>query len=110
MTKPKQISKVMNLSEEQITKIKKLCEAHKVKSLFAFGSVISDNFKPESDIDLLVEIDDSDPFEYAENYFEFKFQLQELLNRNIDLIEKKALSNPFLMDEIEQTKVLVHEK
>lgn len=100
----------INISEEHLAQIKKLCELYKVKSLFAFGSVTNSLFNSDSDIDLIVDIDSSDPIEYSENYFEFKFKLQQLLERNIDLIEKKALSNPFLKDEIDQTKILVHEK
>lgn len=100
----------LKLSDEQVARIKELCRIHHVKSLFAFGSVTHDSFNSDSDIDFVVDIDSSDPIEYSENYFELKFKLQELLDRNIDLIEKKALSNPFLKDEIEQTKILVHEE
>lgn len=45
--------------DNHIEEIKKACLINKVKALFAFGSVIQDNLKPESDIDLLVEIDES---------------------------------------------------
>ena len=41
--------------------INDLCNAHSVKSLFAFGSVVSDTLKAESDIDLIVDITSNDP-------------------------------------------------
>jgi predicted nucleotidyltransferase len=96
--------------QKHIEQIKQLCDANNVKSLFAFGSVVSDKFTNNSDIDLIVDIDNKDPFEYADNYFDLKFQLADLLNRKIDLLEDKAISNPFLKKQIEETKVLIYAK
>lgn len=81
---------------------------NKVRSLFAFGSVITDRFNSSSDIDLLVDIDDPDPISYSEKYFNLKFQLEKLFNRNVDLLEQKSLKNQYLIEEIDQTKVLVY--
>ncbi|MGF7078734.1 nucleotidyltransferase family protein [Mucilaginibacter sp. UYCu711] len=94
--------------KEHIEQIKKLCHAHDVKSLFAFGSIVSDKLKPNSDIDLIVDIDSTDPITYTDNYFDLKFQLEEILNRPIDLLEDKAVKNPFLKQQINNTKVLVY--
>ena len=100
----------MNPINEHIRQIKKLCDAHNVKTLFAFGSVTTDRFKPESDIDLVVDIDSKDPLNYADNYFELKFQLEQILQREINLLEEKAIRNPILRKEIDRTKVLVYGK
>ncbi len=96
--------------KQHIEEIKQACIVNKVKSLFAFGSVIQDNLKPDSDIDLLVEIDDSDPISYSDCYFNFKFALEKLFKRQIDLLERKALKNPILKDHIEKTMVPVYGK
>ena len=48
-----------------------LCMENKVKNLYVFGSVLTDRFGNESDIDLVVEIDSNDPFEYADSYFRY---------------------------------------
>ncbi|MFI5222350.1 MAG: nucleotidyltransferase family protein, partial [Bacteroidia bacterium] len=93
-----------------IDQIKNLCSNNKVKSLFAFGSVTTDKFKPDSDIDLIVEIDEKDPLSYSDSYFNLKFQLEQLLKRRIDLLEQKAIHNPYLKKEIDQTKVLLYGK
>jgi len=100
----------MNELKEHIQQINALCSACKVRSLFAFGSVVTNNLTIESDIDLLVDIDNSDPVKYADNYFDLKFQLQEILNRKIDLLELRALKNPFLKQQIESSKVLIYAK
>lgn len=100
----------MNLITEHIDQIKKLCDANKVKALFAFGSVTTGQFQPDSDIDLVVDIEANDPLGYADHYFNLKFQLEQLMNRNIDLLEQKAIRNPFLKQQIDQTKVLIYGK
>jgi len=100
----------MNIIEAHIHLIRQLCHQYKVKTLFAFGSVTTDRFKPTSDIDLLVDIESSDPLEYADNYFALKFQLEKILRRHIDLLEQKALRNPFLRQEIDNSKVLLYGK
>lgn len=98
----------MEVLTQHLEQIKALCERNKVRSLSAFGSVISDQFRPDSDIDLVVEIDENDPISYADRYFDLKFRLEEILKRQVDLLEQKAIRNRFLRNEIEQTKVRIY--
>ena len=98
----------MNYLIDHINEIKRLCDKHNVKSLFAFGSVTTEAFTPQSDIDLLIDIDSSDPLDYTDNYFAVKFQLEKILKRQIDLLEQKSLRNPYLKKQIDQTKVRVY--
>lgn len=88
--------------------INKLCQQNRVKSLYVFGSVLTDKFNDKSDIDLLVEIDSNDPLDYADNYFNLKFALQELFKRPIDLLESKAMKNPYIIRNIERSKFLIY--
>lgn len=71
----------MNELKRHIDQIRKLCAANKVSSLFAFGSVLRDDFHLGSDIDLIVDIDEKDPLTYSDNYFNPKFQLEKLFQR-----------------------------
>lgn len=98
----------MTVIDRHINQIVKLCEMNKVKALFAFGSVTTNKFKPDSDIDLVVDIDDNDPISYSDKYFSLKFQLEDILKRQIDLLEQKAIRNKFLKSEIERTKVQIY--
>ncbi|MEP0710804.1 nucleotidyltransferase domain-containing protein [Algoriphagus sp.] len=93
---------------KHIDQIRALCKANKVATLFAFGSITSDKFTSESDIDLIIDIDENDPLEYTDHYFAVKDELSKILNRPIDLLENKSLKNSFLKKEIEQSKVLVY--
>jgi predicted nucleotidyltransferase len=90
------------------TDITSLCQQYRVCSLYAFGSVLTDRFNNNSDIDLIVEIDESDPIEYAESYFNIKFALEDLLKRPIDLLENKAIRNPLMREHINNSKQLVY--
>lgn len=90
--------------------IRNLCRNNKVKSLYVFGSVLTDYFSDKSDIDLVVDIDSNDPFDYADSYFNLKFALQDLFQRPIDLLENKAIKNNYLRQNIDRTKSLVYAK
>ena len=98
----------MGLIETYKEQILLLCENYKVKSLYSFGSVNSKLFTVNSDVDLMVDFNTTDPLEYTENYFELKFALEKILNRSIDLLENKAIKNPFLRKSIDSSKVLIY--
>jgi len=85
-----------------------LCLQNKVRSLYAFGSVLTNRFNKDSDIDLIVDIDSANPLEYADYYFNLKFALQDLFNRPIDLLEDKAIRNDYLRREIDSSKQLIY--
>jgi hypothetical protein len=86
-----------------------LCRKYKVKDLYVFGSVLTRDFHENSDIDFIVDILSEDPLEYAENYFNLKFQLEELLNIPVDLLEKRALKNRYFLEQVEKNKRIIYE-
>ncbi len=98
----------MQVFVQHLAAIKNLCQQHNVTSLFAFGSVTRGDFRPESDIDLIVDIADTDPLAYSEHYFGLKFKLEELFKRKVDLLEERALRNIYVKQNIEKTKVLIY--
>ena len=98
----------MNLLEEHRDTINTLCRKHKVQRLYVFGSFLSDNFSQKSDIDLLVRFEGVDLASYADNYYEFKFSLQQLLHRSIDLIEDQAVRNPYFRQSISTQQQLLY--
>ncbi|MDP3945565.1 MAG: nucleotidyltransferase domain-containing protein [Lutibacter sp.] len=98
----------MNQLQALAPEIIKLCKEHKVKSLYAFGSVLTDKFNDESDIDLIVDFVNMEVEDYADNYFDFKFSLQDILKRPIDLLEEKSIKNPYFRKAVNQKKQLVY--
>lgn len=98
----------MNTIQAYKQQIGQLCANHKVKSLHAFGSVLTSTFHSQSDIDLIVSFDDMELAEYADNYYDLKFSLEELFNRPVDLLEEQAIRNPYFKENVDQKKELVY--
>lgn len=98
----------MNIIEKNINSIAILCNRHKVGKLFVFGSVLTDKFKKSSDIDFLVDFTDVDLYNYADNYFGLKESLEALFKRQVDLLEDKAIKNPYLRQSIDSSKKLIY--
>lgn len=94
--------------ERNIDKIRELCSKYKVRKLFVFGSVLTDKFKKDSDIDLIVDFQGVDLYEYADNYFDLKESLENLFKRDVDLLEDKAIKNPYLRKSIDSSKQLIY--
>lgn len=85
-----------------------LCQKYRVAKLYAFGSVLTDRFGPDSDVDLIVAFDDMPVEQYADNYFDFKFSLQDIFDRPIDLLEQQAIRNPYFRQTVDRTKQLIY--
>lgn len=98
----------MNRLKKYALGIAKLCKLHKVKSLYVFGSVLKDNFTNDSDIDLIVDFENIDVKDYADNYFDFKFALQDILKRPVDLLEEKAIKNPYFRNSVNHQRQLLY--
>ena len=100
----------MNFLSQYNAQIADLCRRYSVERLFAFGSVLTDRFNDESDVDLIVDIADESPLEYADNYFNLKFGLSDLFGRPVDLLENKALCNAQMRKHIDESKQLIYAK
>ncbi len=98
----------MKLIENNLQRIMTLCKKHKVNQLFVFGSILTNRFTDESDVDMVVNFNQIDLVDYASNYFELKESLESLLGREVDLLEEKAIRNPILQRNINNTKQLVY--
>lgn len=98
----------MKIDEPKIEQIQKLCKSNKVKFLFAFGSVTRDDFSESSDIDLVVDFDEKDPFKYTDLYFNLKSKLEEILKRQVDLLEERAIKNRIFRQQLDNTKVKIY--
>lgn len=103
----------MFVKEEIIKRLndfRNLCEMHKVKYLYAFGSSVTEEFDyNKSDVDLLVEIDDVDPIERGEKLISLWDMFEEFFNRKVDLLTYNSIRNPYLLKSIDSTKVLIYD-
>jgi predicted nucleotidyltransferase len=69
---------------------------------------VSDQLTDQSDVDFIVDFDAIDIKNYADNYFGFKFSLQDVFKRPIDLIEEKAIRNPYFKQVVNKQRKLVY--
>jgi uncharacterized protein len=98
----------MNHLEAYKSEIERLCEHHRVKRLYAFGSVLTEDFNKGSDIDLVVEFLNIPVKDYADNYFDLKFSLQDIFKRPVDLLEEQAIRNPYFRQTLNHQRRLVY--
>ena len=94
----------MTLILQHINEIQKLCKLYNVKDLYVFGSVLSNKFKNDSDLDFLVKFNDISVMDYLDNFINFKKSLHNLFQRKIDLVEYQSIKNPILMRSINRNK------
>jgi hypothetical protein len=100
---------MQTIIENNLPKLKELCQKYDIKTMYVFGSASSDDFKEDSDIDILINFKEDISIEkYTDNYFELHYKLEELFNRKIDLVTENSLSNPYLKDSIDKTKKLLY--
>ncbi|MCF8316980.1 MAG: nucleotidyltransferase domain-containing protein [Ignavibacteriales bacterium] len=92
----------------KLTELQLLCEKYNVKTLYVFGSACNGKFGEQSDLDFLISFGDISIEEYTDSYFELHYKLEHLFNRKIDLLTENSLSNPFLIESINETKQLLY--
>lgn len=100
----------MKIIELNIQSIFELCHRYRVKTLSVFGSILTDRFNDESDIDLLVDFEpiDHEKFDYVSNYFNLRDALECLFNRKVDLIEEKGLRNKYFIANVNRNKQIIY--
>ena len=100
----------MNLINVNKDKLFELCNKHKVKELYLFGSILTEKFNETSDIDLLIQFHQIELLDYFDNYMELKEELEQLFHRPVDLVENQAIRNPIFRRVIEREKQLIYER
>jgi uncharacterized protein len=95
--------------EELISKYRNkligLCRCYHVSRLEVFGSAAVGGFNPQtSDIDFLVEFDESVGTGRFDNFFAFQRALVELFDRPVDLVEPGGLRNPYFIQQVNETR------
>lgn len=98
----------MKLIEKHIDTLKSLCSKYNVEKMYLFGSALSANFNPNSDIDFLVKFKTMELSNYFDNYLDLKDKLEDLFDRKVDLVEEQTLKNPILINSINKTKALIY--
>jgi len=90
-----------------LSQIEEFCRKWRVREFSLFGSVLRDDFGPDSDVDVLVAFEDDAPWSLWD-IVEMREDLEALFGRQVDLVEKRALRNPFRKREILRAHEVVY--
>lgn len=93
----------------KLPEVRSLCERYHVRKLELFGSAATDRFDPgRSDLDFLVELDPAEPVAHSDRYFGLLFALEDLFARHVDLVETRAIRNPYFLQVIERSRTTLY--
>jgi predicted nucleotidyltransferase len=98
----------MKLIDDNQQKLNELCVQHHVKQLHLFGSILTEKFNKDSDIDMLIQFSTIDLKDYFDNYMDFKEGVEKLFKRPIDLVENQAIKNPIFRQVVDREKQLIY--
>jgi uncharacterized protein len=85
-------------------KIAEFCRRNHIRRLAFFGSVLRDDFRPESDVDVLVEFDPS--VSVGLRFFTIEMELSKQLGRKVDLNTPGFLGDEILRDALSEAEVV----
>jgi uncharacterized protein len=88
--------------------LENFCRKWKVRELSLFGSVLRDDFTPESDVDVLVSFDQDAPWSLWD-ITAMRDELSALMGRSVDLVEREGLRNPFRRHTILETRKVIYD-
>lgn len=92
-----------------LPRVIELLKKHKIKNAYVFGSVLTDRFNEESDVDFLVNFQDGlDPLEKGELWWNLHDILRDTVNREIDIVTETSLKNPYFIKELNETKLKIY--
>ena len=88
-------------------KIKEFCFRWRITEFSLFGSVLRDDFRPDSDVDVMVSFEEGAGWSLYD-IVDMKDELRSLFGRDVDLVEKGAIRNPFRRHSILTTKEVLY--
>lgn len=102
----------MKLIEINLQNIFALCKKYKVEKLYLFGSILTDRFNDESDVDFSVEFDkeeiNKNKMDWADLFFDFLHEMENLLGRKVDMVFDNHITNKIFRKELDNTKRLIY--
>lgn len=90
-----------------LTQISEFCQRWQIIELSLFGSVLREDFRSDSDVDVLVTFSSAYRLTFRD-WIAMKAQIEEMFRRKVDLTQKKLLKNPYSRAEILQTHQVIY--
>ena len=98
----------MGIVDKNAEQISSLCWKYSVKELYVFGSALREDFGASSDIDLSVVFTRKGVAGSFDQYFDFKTELEQLLQWRVDLVCAASVRNSIFQRELDETKRLIY--
>jgi predicted nucleotidyltransferase len=90
-----------------LKKIEAFCQKWRIAEFSVFGSALREDFGPESDVDILITFEPDIPWSLYD-WVDMIEELKEIFGREVDLVEKSGLRNPFRRHEILTTRKVLY--
>ena len=97
----------MKLSQTDQLLLQQFFTGRPVKKAYLFGSYARDEADLDSDLDILVELDHSQPI--GMKFFAYQTELEDLLHKKVDLVSSQGLSR-HIQPFIDRDKILIYER
>lgn len=93
----------------RFVEIRHLCERHHVRRLWLFGSATDGGFDPRrSDFDFLVQYAPGHEDTAWDDYWGLREGLESLLGRRVDLVDRDAMRNPYVIRSVEASREIIY--
>jgi predicted nucleotidyltransferase len=93
--------------EAQSAEIESFCRRWRVRELALFGSAVRGEMRPDSDLDVLISFDQDAPWSLWD-LIAMQDELTALFGRQVDLVEREALRNPYRRHRILSTRKVIY--
>lgn len=98
----------MTLIDQHYDELTQACNTYQVKELYAFGSVLSDRFNENSDVDLAVDFSRTSFKGSFLQFMNFKAALEQIFHRHVDLVSLGSIRNPVFLRTLNKTKQCIY--
>ena len=88
-------------------KINEFCRRWRISELALFGSILREDFRGDSDVDVLVSFSKGAQWSLYE-WVEMREELEQIFGREVDLLSRRSLRNPFRRHEILSTQEVLY--
>jgi len=88
-------------------RIAAFCRKWSIAELSLFGSVLRDDFRLDSDVDVLIELAENAPWSLFE-WVDMTDELKQMFGRDVHLVSKRGLRNPFRRQGILSTREVLY--
>jgi uncharacterized protein len=93
-----------DIPKEQIASF---CQKWQIKEFSLFGSILRADFRPDSDVDVLILLQENAPWDLFD-WVDMLEELKVLFGREVDLVEQSAIDNPFRRWQIFKTRRVIY--